>query len=237
MEYFIFTLVCILGSAVQGATSFGYAIVCMAILPFFLPFTTVVIAVQITVVVMTWYMVFRLYDDIDVKLILVPLIVSLVGRIIGVSLLVFINEGTMKKVLGIILVLIAVFFILLKGKIRIKNNAKNAMLAGAISGILGGLSNISGPPLVIYFLSSIEDKKKFHASLQFIFAISGTVSLLTHIYYGNLTMDAIKLSYFGTIAVIFGTSIGLHIFNRISKEFLSKSIYGFMILMGCMMLA
>lgn len=82
-EIFVF-IICLVGSAIQGATGFGYAILTMAVRPFIIPFKTVSSVVLVLAFIMTGQMAIRMRKYVKFKLIIPPTLASLVGRTIGV---------------------------------------------------------------------------------------------------------------------------------------------------------
>lgn len=142
----------------------------------------------------------------------------------------------LKVILGSVLIVLSVYFYWFKNSIQVKASTRNGIIAGFISGILGGMFNIGGPPLVIYYFCALKDKLEYNASLQATFNLSAIYTIALHILYGNINTTVLKYTAVGVIAVSVGCSIGLWIFKKIEKETISKAIYSFMAIMGIMMI-
>ena len=112
----------------------------------------------------------------------------------------------------------------------------NGLFSGLISGIFGGLFNITGPSLVIYYFSSIKDKKEYQGTIQatFFFSILFTISI--HMFNGNITFDILKMATVGLAAVIIGSLIGLNIFKHLNKNLIRKILSVVMFIMGIMLI-
>lgn len=164
--YILTALVAFAGSFVQSSSGFGYAIICMAIWPMFMPFYTASILEAIAAFFMVIYIAVRLWKFIDWKLLLPPVIMATVTSFLGVNTLMALDEDVLSKIMGTVLLILAVYFIFFSSKVHLKASLVSGLAAGAISGFCGGLFNIGGPPMVAYFLSVTDDKEKYNATLQ-----------------------------------------------------------------------
>ena len=170
--YILTALVAFAGSFVQSSSGFGYAIICMAIWPMFMPFYTASILEAIAAFFMVIYIAVRLWKFIDWKLLLPPVIMATVTSFLGVNTLMALDEDVLSKIMGTVLLILAVYFIFFSSKVHLKASLVSGLAAGAISGFCGGLFNIGGPPMVAYFLSVTDDKEKYNATLQMFFTIN-----------------------------------------------------------------
>lgn len=232
MTYIWIMIVSFLGSFIQGTTGFGYAIICMSLWSLLIPFKVASILEVISAFVMTVIITFKLRDHINFKLMIIPFISSMVGSTIGVSLLMRQDDGVLKKILGIALVFLSIYFIFYSHKVQIKPTKTNSVIFGFISGICGGLFNIGGPAIVIYYLATTKDKLEYNATLQANFVLNITYTFLVHLFYGNVTIEVLKYSAVSVVTLCIGTLLGLKMFHKLSPESLKKIIYGFMIIMG-----
>ena len=108
---------------------------------------------------MVIYIAVRLWKFIDWKLLLPPVIMATVTSFLGVNTLMALDEDVLSKIMGTVLLILAVYFIFFSSKVHLKASLVSGLVAGAISGFCGGLFNIGGPPMVAYFLSVTDDKK------------------------------------------------------------------------------
>ncbi len=236
MELVLGFIICLIGSMIQGAMGFGYAIFCMALLPLFIPFKVAAAVVLLSSFMMLIQMVYRLRDHINIKLMFWPTVFSFAGSTVGIYILMHYPEALLKMILGLVLVLLSVYLAFYNQKIKMKASVKNGMIAGLISGISGGISNIDGPPLVIYYFSAASDKMEYHATIQSTFLIGGIYSILLHISYGNINERVLELAGAAVVAVLLGSYIGLKIFAKLKRHMLNKLIYFFMAVMGMILM-
>lgn len=234
MKYLILFATGLAGSCIQGATGFGFGIFVMTILPFLFPATPLTMGIAILGLVNIISILVHKWRYIDYKKMLWPTCVSFLGRYLGIYALIQIEEGPYKKVLGVTLIALSVIFMFVNN-INIKATVFSGAVAGFLSGWLGGAFNMSGPPLVFYYLSSIEDKNTYIATVQATMLLSSLFSLGLQISYGRLSVQAFAIAGVGFLSVIIGSKIGLRILNRLNKEHLKKLVYLFMLLMGVVM--
>lgn len=236
MEYILFFLIILCGSVIQGATGFGFGILVMALLPFLLPFKLCSAIVLLLSLILNVQLAWSLRRNINFRILLPVLAAAFAGRYIGVYALMNLNDTVLRMILGCVLILLALYFTFKGNQIPIKPHIANGMTAGFISGIMGGMFNTSGPPLVIYYFSVIKDKLMYSATLQATFFFSALFSVVLHISYGNMNWTVLKFAGIGALAVAMGSMLGLHILKKLNREVLSKMIYSFLAVMGIMML-
>ena len=138
-------------------------------------------------------------------------------------------------ILGISLIIISFYFIFNKS-FQIKPSKFNGISSGLISKIFEGLFNIFGPPLVIYYFSSIEDKKEYHSTIQTTFYLLLSFTISIQLFYGNITKEILKMALIGSVAVLIVTIIGLNIFNSLDRNLLRKILSFVMIVMGIILI-
>ena len=85
---------------------------------------------------------------------IVPTFVSyFIASFFAVKLLSVVGDGSIKKVLGVVLILLSLYFIFFQKKIKIQPTKRNGFIAGALSGALESLFCVGGPPIVLYLLT------------------------------------------------------------------------------------
>ena len=226
----------LLSSFIHASTAYGFSVFAMTLLPMFLPLVSAAAIVRVALLIITFIMVFNLRKHINYKFILVPSAFSLVGNSLGFYLLMTVNADILKRVLGGMLVLIGIYMFFFCGKFKIKKSFIAGMCIGFISGIVGGMFNLGGVVLVIYYYSAIEDKLEYSASLQGTFVFTAIYGVLLSIIFGDFsTTDVLGYTFATIVAVIIGSLIGLKVLHKINKQTLGRLSYVYMILMGLIM--
>ena len=225
-------LIALLAGLVQGCTGFGFSIVAMTLWPLIMPFRSATVVTAFSSFFMIVILTVRLRKHINFKLMLLPLISSSLTSLVGVFTLMYSSETIMRQILGLVLILMSLFLIFFSERIKIAQTPVNGIIAGAVSGFLSGLFNLGGPPMVVYFLSTTEDKMEYNATLQCYFALSSVFVLISHIFLGNVNTEVLQHSGMAFIGIVPGMFAGFRLFKMFSFQRIRKIVYGFMVIFG-----
>lgn len=232
IEFFYLAFIGLLASLTQASTGFGYAIVSMALWTLFLPFKDAAVIEAVTAFFMVVGLVVKLHCHINFKLLLFPLLSSIVTSYLGVLILMHTSESGLRRILGAALILLSVYMIIFSDRFRISPTPGNGFIAGSVSGLFNGMFNLGGPPVIAYFLSATDDKLEYNATLQCYFLFNVICLLFNHIRLGNLTVPVLQSSFIAMAGVSIGTVGGWFIFKKLSIPIIKKVVYAFMSFFG-----
>jgi uncharacterized membrane protein YfcA len=219
-------------SLLQSVSGFGFGIVFMALTPLFIPYTTSVGISTILSGTLNLVILKRCWRDIDWKQLWLPVLFCLCGSSIGTFMMATAPSPIYKRLLGVFLIILAIWLSFFSDRVRIRKTTRNAGVAGVVSGLCGGLFSVNGPPMVLYFISVIEEKKTYLATLQAYFIINNIYLLIIRSASG-LMPEGIGLSaLFGLGGLLIGSFIGGKIFNKIDGKKLKKIVYIVMVVSG-----
>lgn len=231
MEYLIILIICTIGGFAAGMTSFGYAIICMVLMPLFVSVKTATLVTLTTsfviYMVILYGSIIKMKVRLSISMIMIPMLGSLVGRFMGNRLFQNLTNLQLVLLLCVFMVLLNIYFFAFSNGFYLKKNNKNALIAGAICGLFGGLNNVGGPPMVAYMYSVEQDRIKYTSYLQIIFLVGALYSLQYHIRLGNITHDILSYTLVGGVGVALGTYAGYKYFKVINKEKLTVYIRNF----------
>lgn len=106
------------------------------------------------------------------------------------------------------------------------------VITGVIAGVLGGLSSIWSPPVVMYLMARKTPKEAFIAATGFLFLV-GSFPLAVGLFLsGVLTSVALIKSLLGLGAALIGFRIGEMLRAHISQETFRKSVLIAFLIMG-----
>lgn len=222
---------------VQRVTGFGLGIFSMLFMPHFLPTHTMAASISNLFSCGTsTYNAIRYRKNIPFKIILPPMIAAAVTIPIAVRFTAMISAGTFELILGIVLILLSIYFLFLDNRIRFKPTLQSGILAGAIGGTLNGLFSTGGPPMVLYMTHATPDKTTYFSGIQFYFCFTNIYAVLFRIL--NHTIDGLTLLYtlVGFIGCMAGNFAGSLIFDKLNDKRLKQIIYLAMILSGILMI-
>lgn len=103
---------------------------------------------------------------------------------------------------------------------------------GLVAGVLGGVANIPGLPLVIYFYSLRMPKAEFVQSVAVVFVCYKAIQLGAVTWHGLMTWPLLWGSL-GLTAVGLGAfRLGLAVQDRLAPEIFNRLVLGFLALLG-----
>jgi len=230
-------LLCIGASFIQRTTGFGFGIFIMTLLPFLMPSygeaTTVSGLLALTTsLVITWKM--RRYITWSR---LLPILVTFV-LVSGAAIFVLskVEDHLLRRVLGVVLMLTSLYFAFFSKRIKLRPTLPVQITAGTLSGLMGGFFAMQGPPAVLYFISSEEDKEHYMAMTQCYFVIGNLLMTVVRAMNGFLT-PAVGMNYlYGLGGVVIGSSLGAYVFSRIPGRAFRYIVYSYIGISGVIIL-
>jgi len=103
---------------------------------------------------------------------------------------------------------------------------------GLFAGILGGITNVPGTPLVLYFYALRMDKVEFVRAISFSFLVYKATQLLAVILAGLMTVDLFALSVAATAVGLGAFWLGLRVQDRVAQETFNRAVLGFLAAVG-----
>ena len=224
-------------SFVQRTTGFGFGIFIMTILPFFMPTygeaTTLSGMLAITTsAVIVW----RLRSFVTWHRLRLILLTFIIVSTFAVFTLKRIEDHILRQILGVVLILISIYFAAFSQKIKLPTTKRVQVGAGTLSGLMGGFFGMQGPPAVLYFIQSEPTKEHYMAMAQTYFLIGNVMMTFVRAYNGFLTTTVLTDYCFGLGGVIMGTSLGTYVFKRIPNRFFRYIVYAYIGISGVIIL-
>lgn len=139
-------------------------------------------------------------------------------------------------ILGGVLILVGLTFLLLPLHARVQWSAWSAPPTGLVSGLLGGLFGIGGPPVIIYYQLSGVDKTVFRASLMAIFLFIAVIRVPSYIVGGLITEPRLWSALAVAPAVLLGAFAGSHIHIHLSESRFRRIVSAGLVLIGVLLL-
>ncbi len=231
------TVALLLGSMgaafVQRVSGFGFGIFIMTVLPYLMPsYGEATTLSGLMALVTSAIIVFKMYGFLNWKKLLPILLTFLVVSYFSVWFVASASDGLLKKILGIILILASIYFFYFSDKVKLRPTLIVQVSMGVLSGMMGGLFGMQGPPAVLYFIACTERKEEYMALAQTYFLVGNTMMTLYRAQNGFLTGEVVVAWCYGIPAVLLGTWLGTLVFRRISVQLLRKIIYAYMAVSG-----
>lgn len=229
----------IIASFIQRVTGFGFGIFVMMFFPFFLPsYGESVMLSGLLAGTTAFLITISNMHYVRWRMMGIIVLFNVIASFIAIEYMSSLSNETLKRCLGVVLILIALYYLWGKNKANKLFLSRWAQgIIGTISGIMGGMFAMPGPPVVLYCISSIDNKREYVVTLQ-------AFSVIFNIFY---TLFRAKVGFYsestllwwgaGLIGLMIGTSLGSRCSERISNQRLKQIVYIMMILSGIVAIA
>ena len=218
----------VVAGLIQSVTGFGSGIFMMVFFPMLFPILGASAISSAISLAGTCSLSWHYRKHCQWKLTIIPALIYILVSSAAVLLAPYLPTDLLKKVFGVFLMILAVYFLVFSSRLKIKANLASAAVCGTLAGILGGLFGIGGPPMVIYFLAALDDKEEYLGTIQLHFFVTGVYMLAFRIYKGIYTMDMIPYTILGMAGIMIGKKIGTKIVDRINADTMKKLVYAFL---------
>jgi uncharacterized protein len=160
-----------------------------------------------------------------------------IGTVIGTRLLAELSPRTATLVLSVFILL----FVVLSASGRSPRVPRAAErwvspLAGLVVGVIGGVTNVHGTPLVMYFVALGLAKHDFLAAVSFTFVVYKLVQLGAVTYFGLMSGSLWMWSAVLTVVALAGFALGLRVQDRLDPRTFRRATLGFLAVLGTWLL-
>jgi uncharacterized membrane protein YfcA len=155
--------------------------------------------------------------------------------LVGLALLHFLDHGaskTLQRILGSV-ILLGGGLGMIKPRPRSERAANwQDTVAGALSGILGGLFSTSGPPLIYHFYRQPDRVDVIRSTLLAVFLISSSSRIILVIWEGSFEVNMLYLSLMTLPIVALGTYLGRKFPPPFSERGMRRLAFGLLMVLG-----
>ena len=231
-------LIILFSGMVQSAIGFGYALVAMALLPFFLEVKPANLIVSYSafapIALAAW--VYR--KEMARESILLALTSALLALPLGIAVLVYVDDDLLVRLTGCIILAMAIDGLVRKTTVSAESPTSNlwTVIAGAASGFLAGAVTIGGPPIAIYTARQPWSPKKMKAFLTTFLLVVTTIKL-----FGLMTTNLVnrEILFVSALVIPFaflGGQIGVWISDKINPRLFRYLILGMLSVSSTLMI-
>lgn len=218
---------------VQRVTGFGFGILFVSCATFLIPSHGQTTALSgMLAIFCALYTGIQFYSYLDWRKLVFILATFLLVSFFAVKLVAVVDTALMKKVLGAVLILVSLYFILANGKIHLKPTPLVQTAMGTVSGFMGGMFGMQGPPAVLYFISATRRKEEYMALCQWYFIIGNIAMTVYRGGSGFVTADVVKAFLWCLPAVPMGLWVGSKVYDRVPVGKFRRVVYCFIGIAG-----
>jgi uncharacterized membrane protein YfcA len=225
-----------LGGVVQGCTGFGLALSTVPVLLMFLPYTQVPPLLVLLGLVNNLVVLYDARAAVKPSLILPLIIGGVITLPVGAILLKSLDAGPFKLAVGIVVVLMALAF-LLGWRLKLTPGWLSQLPVGMLSGVLGGSTSLSGPPVILFFAGTDASKQHFRANLIAYFTVLNVASIGVFWAAGLISQVVLTTTAWTVAPLLIGTFAGLWIARRVSEAHFRRAVLVLILAIGLMLVA
>ena len=226
-------------SFIQRTIGFGFGIFIMTALPFLMPSyaeavtLSGLLSLTSATVVMLQYVKYVTW-----KRFLPILGAFIVFSTAAILMLDKIEGPMMRMILGCMLIFLSLYFSFFKERLQkhIRPTPGWMLGAGSVSGIMGGLFGMQGPPVVLYLIVSEPSKNHYMGMIQ-TYAVATNITMLAVRIYNGYVTPAVGTSYlYGLAGLAIGVIAGNWAFKRIPSRLFTYLVYAYIGISGAVIL-
>jgi uncharacterized membrane protein YfcA len=219
----------------QTVSGFGFGLVSMALLPAVLEMRLATPFVSLIAVCAEALLLLRYRHALNLRAVLRLSLASLVGIPLGIVALDWVNNSLGLKLLGA-LILGYSLYALLNLKLPQIENPRWAYGFGFLSGILSGLYNSGGPPVVIYGTCRRWSPDEFRGNLQGFFILNSVIVIGGHALRQHFTADVLQYVAVSLPVLLLGVGIGSALAGWINPATFRRVVFVLLLVLGARLL-
>ncbi len=229
-------LILFLAAFTRSSIGFGDSILAMALLPFVIHIKTATPIVSLAATLIGCQILWSQWRNVDVTSVWRLILASIAGIPLGIWGLKSLPEQAVKVVLGILLIVYALYNLFRPALLHLKSD-NWAFLAGFVAGVLGAAYNTNGPPIVVYASLRKWSPERFVATIQGYFLPTGVFIVIGHGIAGLWNQQVLTLYIVSVPAIVLAVWLGEKIRSRIRPETFQKVLNVVLVVAGSLMIA
>jgi uncharacterized membrane protein YfcA len=231
MNVFFFAGIVFLACFIQAAVGFGLPMVAMPVLIELYGIRVAAPLMALIILQLQILMILRYRSAWNLRTVGRISAAAVLGIPIGVLLLSQIPEAITVTILGLILIIYALYS-LFRLPVPHLNHAGWAYLFGFIGGMGGGAYNMAAPPMIIYGDTQRWPPQEFKGNLQGYFFIITSVTIITHSLNHNITAAVLRNALLAIPLVLLGAIAGFYLDRYLNAALFRKVVLVLLLLLG-----
>jgi uncharacterized membrane protein YfcA len=235
LTYWIIILAIIfISGIVKGTTGFGFALFSLPLLVHFVPIKILIPIITLFNLFSSAQIVIQLREAKLTRRILVLSVSGVIGVVIGSLILKYLSDRALKMMASCILILLSLMF-LTGYRFRIRKVKRGIVIAGFISGLFGGSTSVSGPPLALFLTSLRLDTVHFRYTFAWFSIITASIAFFDYIKIGVVSLPTFKIFLVSLPILVLSVELGRYISQKISQRIFYQASIVITLLAGMLM--
>lgn len=222
------------GGAVKGVLGLGLPLVAVPVLASAMDPKLAIAMMSVPVLTSNIWLVFKGGRFRETVRRFWPLMLSLaLWTALSAQLLVEIDAATASLLLGFAVVGFCVLQVF-PVKLAVSKRAERWLNPGigAVSGLMGGISNFFGPPVIAYLVALRLEKDAFVSAVTLFFVIGGVPLYGSLAWHGVLSEKVLIASSIAAVIVMAGVAFGAQLRRLVRQETFERALIGVLFVIG-----
>jgi uncharacterized protein len=223
---------------IRSTMGFGEALFAVPMLAFRIPITIAAPLAVLVSVLIAAVVVAQDWRHVHLRATGGLVVSSLLGIPLGILLLTHANEHLTRALLGVVIVLFAVFSLAAGDRFHLERDRPLPLLgAGFFAGVLGGAYGMNGPPLAIYGALRRWSPQQFRANLQGYFLPASVAGLVGYAAVGLWVPAVTRYFLLSLPGIVVAVAIGRALNRRFDGGTFLRFVYAGLIVIGASLTA
>ncbi len=228
----------IFGGVVKGAIGVGLPLMVIPLMSLVIP------SPQAIGLMVAPVLVSNIYQAIDTGLIrqsakrFMPLLITqTIASILTVKMTLALSIKQLNMMLAGAVVL-AVVLMSFKPKFSVSPKAESWASAGVglFSGLLGGISSLTGPIIITYLMALQLKKEEFVGAISVVYFCAAVPMYAAMFWYGRIGWSDLIASCIALAPMFIGLALGKRIRAKLNEDLFRKFLFGFLLLLAVLLL-
>lgn len=228
----------VVAAFIKGTIGVGFPAVATPLLALATDVKTAIVLLLLPNIAMDLVLITRRWTGLGtLRRIALLLLAAIAGTFIGTQLLVTVPPWTLYLALGaMVLIYVGLELLRVSWSTPPEREVLVGPLVGVVTGILGGMTNAFGPPLVMYFYSLRLEKAEFVRSMALAFLILKLSQLTAILNWNLLNGPVLTRSLLLTGLALLGMWGGIKVQDAIPQRAFNRAVLGFLFVLGVSLL-
>jgi uncharacterized protein len=224
----------ILAGTVKGVVGIGIPLVSISLLTFAIPVSEAVILLPVAIIAANLWQAFAGGWFVPALRRFWPLTLAMLGAtVLGARLLTVASPAVLYGVTGLAVTTFVATSVL-NPRLRVPPAWERPMgvAAGTASGLLGGMTTLHGPPVIMYLVALHLDKDEFVGTIGTLYLLAGICLLAALAGFGAMGPRELMLSATATVPIMAGVLAGQGLRRLVSQVLFRRILLGVLALVG-----
>ena len=224
--FILFSFIFILAAFIHVSVGFGFPMVATPLLALFIDIQTAIVLTLIPTLLVN---VLSIISEGDIFLAarryLSLALYAMLGSAAGTQILLSVNSDIFKGLLGIVII---IYLLVEKTKLELSwirlYPRLSKCIFGVSAGLVGGLTNVMGPVLIIYSLESKYSKREIIQACNLSFLFGKIIQILLFVLNDEITLNVLSTSSMMLIVSSIALYVGIAVKKKINERVYQKII-------------